>query len=429
MTPDLDPEAAVLGAAMAGYGDVGDLIDSLDPGDFYSPLHEEMWAAIGRLHAAGTRPDPMTVHAALNDAGVRHDPVRLIDLASAAPVVASAPFYADQVLVASGKRKLGNAAAKVHQLATSGSNDIDLLREEARAAVDEATLGRVSTEARTIGEVLPDVLDVAQNGRPKMLGTGWPDVDRVIGGLAPGRLVIVGARPGVGKSLMGTNLALHFAHTHRHAVLFASLEMDGDEVTARLLANHARVNLRGLMDGGTTDHEWNLIAPKADEVAALPIRLLTSADQTVTSIRREARNFQRVRDDLALIVVDYLQLMKVRERKNGTRAEALGEVSRGLKLLARETGACVVAMAQVNRESVRNSDGRPKVFDLRESGSIEADADVVILLHPGETEGDLEVLIDKNRHGPKGQAVLRLYGHYARLSSASKPWTPTGAIA
>lgn len=296
--------------------------------------------------------------------------------------------------------------------------------------IDAATEGRAVSEAKTLAQIMPGVLDIAQNGRAKALSTGWPDIDRLIGGLAPGRLVVVGARPGVGKSLMGANLALHFAHHHKHAVLFASLEMDNEEVTQRMLANHARVDLSNLMEGKTTDEEWVRIAPLVDEVNAMPCKVLDEPGQTVTTIRREARKYLRQRPDLALIVVDYLQLMGTRERKGSSRAEALGEVSRGLKILARETGSCVVAMAQVNREAVKHgSDSGPRMSDLRESGSIEADADVVILLHQTEEDaqaGDLRVIVDKNRHGRKGVATLRLYGHYARLANAT--WSPSSAV-
>lgn len=429
MSDTTDPEVAVLGAAMAGYAELGDLLDVLEPSDFYSPFHEQIWEAIGRVFNAGNRPDPVSVTLALGEAAVRHDPTILSDMTGASPVIAQAPWYAEKVLVASGKRRLTTAASRLHQLGVSGSTDLEVLREEARKAVDEATEGKSVTEARTLAQILPGVIDIAQHGRAKALGTGWDDVDRLIGGLAPGRLVVVGARPGIGKSLMGANLALHFAHHHQHAVLFASMEMDNEEVTQRMLANHARVDLTNLVQGKTTDEEWLRIAPRLDEINAMPCKVLDSPGQTVTTIRREARRYLRQRADLALVVVDYLQLMTTRERKGATRAEALGEVSRGLKLLARETGSCVVAMAQVNRESTRHTDGRPRASDLRESGSIEADADVVMLLHQSEEDvdrGDLEVIVDKNRHGPKGHATLRLYGHYARLASSA--WSPSSSV-
>lgn len=424
-----DAEVSVIGAAMSGYDAVDELLEIIQPSDFYAPFHQEVWAAISRVHGAGNRPDPISVRLALSQADIKHDPVRLLDMAQLAPVVAQAPYYAEQVAASAALRRLQEAGTKIHLLGSRVGADVEVLREEARQAVDEATRGRAVTSARTLAEVLPSVLDVAQNGRPKALASGWEDVDRIIGGLAPGRLVIVGARPGVGKSLMGTNLAVHFAHVHKHAVLFASLEMDAEEVLQRMLARHARVNLSSLMDGKTSEAEWGNIAERAAEIDDMPVRILDAPNQTVTSIRREARTYQRVRDDLALIVVDYLQLMRTSEGRGTSRSEALGEVSRGLKLLARETGACVVAMAQVNREGAKHQDGRPRMTDLRESGAIEADADVVILLHqPDDAIPELEVIVDKNRHGPKGVATLQVHGHYARLASVA--WRPgSGAIA
>jgi replicative DNA helicase len=220
---------------------------------------------------------------------------------------------------------------------------------------------------------------------------------------------------------MGANLALHFAHVHKHAVHFASLEMTEKEVVQRMLASHARVNLTGLQTGNTDAKSWERIQTKYNEIADMPITIDDAPDQTVTHIRATARNVQRQREDLALIVVDYLQLMKI-PGGSDNRAQALGEVSRGLKLLARETGACVVAMAQLNREAAKGQP--PKSADLRESGSIEADADQVILLHqPDDEIPELTVIVDKNRHGPKGQCTLQVQGHYACLASVA--WSPT----
>jgi replicative DNA helicase len=159
----------------------------------------------------------------------------------------------------------------------------------------------------------------------------------------------------------------------------------------------------------------------------LPVTVDDTPGQTVTSIRRAARNVQRDRDDLALVVVDYLQLVRASDPR-ASRAEQIGEISRGLKLLARETGACVVAMAQVNRAAVQRGNDRPRMSDLRESGAIEADADQVILMHqPDANLPELELIVDKNRHGPKGYARLQMQGHYARLVSVE--WTPTRGIA
>lgn len=423
-----DAEVSLLGAALSGYHDLDELAGIVEPSDFYAPFHEEVWAATLRVHRAGNKPDPVSVRLALSAADVRHDPARLLDFMSLVPVIANAPYYAEQVANAAGLRRIQEAGTKIHQLASTDSADLDGLREEARQTIDVATRSKRASKARTLADILPSVIDTAQFGQTNVLGTGWPDLDRTIGGLAPGRLVVVGARPGVGKSLMGTNLALHFAEQHQHAVLLASLEMPEDEVGQRMLAARAQVNLTALQMGLHDERAWRRIAELQAELGALPITIDDNPAQSVTSIRAAARNVQRTRDDLALIVVDYLQLVRPSDAKVN-RSEQIGEISRGLKLLARETGACVVAMAQVNREGTKHSDGRPRMTDLRESGAIEADADQVLLLHqPDEALPELEVITDKNRHGPKGIANLQVQGHYARLVSTE--WTPTrGATA
>lgn len=421
-----DAEVSLLGAAMSGYPDIDELAELVEPADFYAPAREAVWSAVLRVHRAGNRPDPISVRVALDESREKHDPLELLRYAEMCPVVASAPFYAAQVADAAARRAIQAAGVKVTQLAETGADDIDDLRERARAAVDDATKGRTVTRARTLADALPAVLDVAQHGQAAALSTPWDDIDRLTGGLAPGRLVVVGARPGVGKSLMLTNLALHFGGHHAHAVLLASMEMPEDECTQRMLAAHARANLTGLQTGRTTEEEWGRIAAKHAALVDMPVTIDDSPAQTVTHIRRRARDIQRHRDDLALIAVDYLQLVEPRDtRANANRAEQLGQVSRDLKLLARETGACVVAAAQVNRDAARRND-RPRMSDLRESGSIEADADQVLLLHqPDDEIPEVEVIVDKNRHGPKGVATLQMHGHYARLMGTA--WSPSTA--
>jgi replicative DNA helicase len=422
-----DAEVYLLGAAMSGYPRLDDLAALVEEQDFYSPFHGQVWDAVLRVHNAGNKPDPMSVRLALSAAEVKHDPTRLVDYTQSVPVLANAPHYAEQVANAAGLRRIQTAGVKLQQLG-GAAGDLEERREQARQAVDEATSGKARSKARTLAALLPEVIDTAQHGQTNVLGTGWPDLDRVIGGLAPGRLVVIGARPGVGKSICGTNLALHFAQHHGHAVLIASLEMPETEVGQRMLSAHAGVNLTGLQMGTTDEAAWQRIAKRTDELAGLPVTVDDAPGQTVTAIRRAARDVQRERDDLALIVVDYLQLVRPSDTRVN-RSEQIGEISRGLKLLARETGACVVAMAQVNREGTKHSDGKPRMTDLRESGAIEADADQVILMHqPDDEIPELELIVDKNRHGPKGLARLQVQGHYARLVSVE--WTPSrGAIA
>lgn len=416
-----DAEVSLLGAAMSGFPRIDDLLAAVQPEDFYAPLHEQVWAAIGRVHAAGTKPDPVSVRLALDDAEFRHDPAALLGMTALVPLVSNAPLYAAEVAEAAGERALQAAAARLQQIATAPGR-LEEKREQARQAVDEACRGRVVSRARTIAELLPDALDAAEQGKGAALDTGWPDLDRLIG-LAPGRLVVFAARPGGGKSISGTNLALHFAHNHRHAVLLCSLEMPQSEVMNRLLAAHAGVNLTSLENATVDEASWQRLAERHGELSEMPIYVDDSSTLTPQGVRRLARDVQRHRDDLALIVVDYLQLLSpVEQRKNGTRAEEVSGISRELKRIARETGACVVAMAQVNREGATH-DG-PRLTDLREGG-IENDADVVVLMHRADPEvPEVAVNVAKNRHGPLGQCVLQMQGHYARLASVA--WSPRG---
>lgn len=413
-----DAEVSLLGAAMSG-ADIDDLTRVVEASDFYNPAHEAIWAAIIRVHNAGNRPDPVSVRLALDSAKVKHDPIRLVEMTQLAPSIASADYYAEQVAAAAAQRALQYAAIQLDQLARK-PGDVTQMREDARAIIDKATAGRNVTTARTIADILPSVIDHAERGAASMLSSGWSDLDSHIGGLAPGRLVVFAARPGGGKSIAGTNLALHMAGYHGHAVLLASLEMPEIEVGQRLLAAHAVVNLTQLQNGTATEANWQRIAEKQASLDAMPITIDAESFQTVAGIRRAARDLQRTRDDLALIVVDYLQLVQS-SSSSSNRAEQVTATSRELKLLARETGACVVAMAQVNREGAKADDG-PRLTDLREGG-IENDADQVILMHRPDLDlPEVRVNVAKNRHGSIGVFDLNLQGQYARLVQTA--WTP-----
>lgn len=416
-----DAERALIGAVINGTtgssaSGLDDLLAIVQPDDFYRPEHAEVWAAISRIHRSGGRPDPVSVRLALD---VRYHPI-LGELMTEGAFVVDPTWHASQVANSAGLRSLVQASARIAQIATP-DRDLVEAREQARAALDDACQGRETTKARTIADLLPETLDAAQSGSTAVLPTGWSDIDRHIGGLGPGRLVVFGARPGGGKSIAGTNLALQFAHKHKHAVLLVSLEMPEREVMNRLLAAHAQVNLTDLENGTVSEASWDRLAVKAGELEAMPVYIADEADLTVQGVRRHARDIQRKRDDLALIVVDYLQLLTPdaeQRRRGGNRAEEISGIARGLKTLARETGACVVAMAQVNREGAKGDDG-PKLTDLREGG-IENDADQVILLHrPDLDVPEVRASVAKNRHGPLGVTNLHLVGHYAQLASVS----------
>lgn len=423
-----DLERALLSLAMTG-ADITTASRTIEAGDFYFPAHGSLWTSIVDVVQAGQIVTPETVRDALAKVAPAQlaNPTLIIDILASTPLAGDVDWYAGRISDAAERRGLIDAALRIKQFAESESLEMPQIRDRARDALDDALAGRTTSNLVRMSDVFQDVIDQAEKGQSPALSTPWPDLDRLIGGLAPGRLVTIGARPAVGKSLAGTNLALHFAGHHKHAVLIASMEMNREEVVQRMVAADCKVDLTRLTNGTLTEAEWRAINDRFNEIDAMPVYVQDDGAMTVTAIRSWAREIQRDRSDLALIVVDYIQLMDTASRTNN-RVEALGQISRGLKQLARETNTCVVAMAQTNRESLKHGgDGRPKMSDLRESGSIEADSNVVILMHrPDDDLPEVELIVDKNRHGIKGIATLGVQGHYARLTSTA--WTPSRSV-
>ena len=408
-------EAALIAAALQG-ADTADL--GIKPDDFDSNARRNVWRAVEDLTAKGMTPGWHEVGLWLTEHKVKVPDLATVHEWGTAPaILSSIDYYAEKVLTASGSRRLVEAAVKVAGIARE-SGVLAERREKARQAIDEACAGQNQTKARTLADIITNVYDVAQHGQAAALSTPWPDLDRLIDGIAPGRLIVFAARPGVGKSVALANLALHTATRHGHAAHFASLEMPALEVGQRLTASHLSVSLSGLMKGRTDEHEWKRMEAGFMAWRDYPLSIDDAPGQTVAHIRKTVRDLQRTRDDVALVCVDYLQLVRaVDPRVN--RAEQVAQISRDLKLLARESGACVVAAAQLNREAAKRD--KPQLTDLRESGAIEADADQVVLMHqPNEEIPEIELVIDKNRHGPKGNAYLQLAGAYSQLRSVGR---------
>lgn len=410
-----DYEKALLGAILTGYKGFPDLMRVVQGRDFVQLIHEEIWEAAGRVYASGGTVDPLTVRTALGAAvkDLPSGPVYLHDLMQSCPNVASAPHYAAQVSDQAGRRRIRQATIHIQQLVEQ-PRELDEIAEDARQALDAAVLDGTQSQVMRIGEVMPEILDIAEHGAARGLSTPWPDLDELTRGLKPGRLVIIGARPGVGKSLMGANLASHVASRTSHTAYVASLEMDRVEYGQRLLSAEAKVDLTRLDNGHLDDSHWNAIARANASIQGWPLVIDDEPRQTVSRIRSRVRDLTRTQT-VALVVVDYLQMLTPRDSRMPKR-EQIDEATRGLKLLARELKVCVVAIAALNRASVGRGDGRPTMGDLKESSGIESDADQVILLHPDpEAPAELHVIVDKHRNGPTGERRLLKQGHYSRL--------------
>lgn len=409
----MSSEQALIGAVLQGFP-VADL--SVTESDFDSPTLGAVWTIFQRRASAGQPIDPIVIKDDLI-AMPRMDPMIILDCISACAIPANAGHYAQQVTDAATRRSLRDFGIKAQQLSAESDRPASDLIEDARSALDRIG-GRKATTIRMIADLMPDLTDQLDRGMSTGHTSPWPDLDHMIRGWHPGRLYVVGARPGIGKSILGVDAALRVARDGKH-VFMASAEMPEDELGMRMIANIGKISLSTLQ-GTKSETDWGRISWATNALMGLPIAIDDSSQQSVASIRSQCRDLKR-KGELGLIVVDYLQLLTPADRK-APRQEQVADMSRSLKVLAREMEAPVIALAQLSRAQFQRSDKTPQLSDLRESGSIEADADVVLLLHRDEPPDDYEmtVHIAKNRHGPKGQFPLMVHGHHSRLVSAQR---------
>lgn len=408
MIADPVAEQRVIGSVILSGGRVLDGL-KLTEEDFSDPNHARLWKAVSVYRQAGKPLNLDLFGAYLRQHGAMELMPALGECVSGVVVPQEAPHFADVLKDATRRRNLSAAAAALQQLATTAG---DFTEEELYAQASAQFDRFVRTEEVSGGLVrLADTVSYGLDqrwGKPdtNFLPTAWRELnERLNGGLRPGHLVIVGARPSVGKSFVGVGMARHAA-SRGETVLFHSLEMSAEELTDRVIAPLAPVTLSTLAAGGVSAEELDKLGDTivAKDVLSWPLFIDDRSSLTLAGISGRARDLKR-KGQLSLIVVDYLQLITPADRK-ASREQQVASFSRGLKLLAKELDVPVVALAQVNRGS---GDERPRMSHLRESGAIEADADEILLLHVSDEEdmyGQLEIIVEKNRHGSKGSLRL-----------------------
>lgn len=413
MNADPVAEQRVIGGVVLSAGRVlRDL--RLTDEDFATPAHAELWTGLHRYLDSGKPLTPDLFMAYVRDRRAALVPV-LVECLSSVGVADEAAWHAENLRDLTGRRRLDGASLRLRQLAESpGEFTREELAEQARAIVDQATDRAVQGGgAVTFGDAYADSLDRWSRPDTNVLPTGWHDLDDLLtGGLRPGHLCIVGARPAIGKSLMATELARMVA-SRGTRVLVHSLEMTAEEVTDRITSSVTGIPLGTLTGGHADETEMDRLSDRLADVADWPLVIDDRPGLTVTGIRGKARDLTR-EGPLGLVIVDYLQMVRPYDLK-APREQQVASVSRGLKLLAKDLGVPVVALAQVNRASEATQNQRPRMHNLRESGAIEADADEIMLLHrntglaEGEEDdlyGQIEVNVEKNRHGATGIARL-----------------------
>lgn len=423
---DAVAEQSVLGAMLISRDAIADIADILDGGDFYRPAHETIYRTILDLHGSGSPVDAITVNDALTGMGeiARIGGVTYTHhLATTVPSASAGAYYAEIVAHAATRRRLTAAGRKIQDLASSGG-DVDELVEAARREVDQtsrATGSVVQSFGETI-DIMLGTLDEEINHRP----TPWDALNQIIGGLRPGALYVVGARPSVGKSVVALNLAQGLAH--HGSVAFSSLEMSNNDVQIRAVSADLNLDVSRLIERNLTPGDWAKIRDRRAAWGDVPLFVDDRSGVTITDIKRFARSVNR-RKPLAGVVVDYLQLMAQPHGDKRPRHEFVADMSRQLKIMAMDMQIPVIALSQLNRASESRNDKMPMLSDLRESGAVEQDADVVILLHReimGDNRNDLSMLVAKNRHGATGLAELQFWGHYSK--ALDKGITPQNAL-
>lgn len=423
---DAVAEQSVLGAMLISRDAIADITDILDGADFYRPAHETIYRTILDLQGAGSPVDAITVNDALSkmgEIGRTGGAAYTHELARMVPSASSGAYYAEIVAHAATRRRLTTAGRKIQDLASSGG-DVDELVEAARREVDQtsrATGSVVQSFGETI-DVMLGSLDEEINHRQ----TPWAAVNDIIGGLRPGALYVVGARPSVGKSVVALNLAQGLAA--HGSVAFSSLEMSNNDVQIRAVSADLNLDVSRLIERNLTPGDWAKIRDRRATWSDVPLFVDDRSGVTITDIKRFARSVNR-RKPLAGVVVDYLQLMAQPHGDKRPRHEFVADMSRQLKIMAMDMQIPVIALSQLNRASEARSDKMPMLSDLRESGAVEQDADVVILLHReimGDNRNDLSMLVAKNRHGATGLAELQFWGHYSKC--LDRGVTPQAAL-
>lgn len=421
---DIHAEIQVLGSIMRDPDLADDLADLLHPDDYYRRAHADLHRLLAGMHASGQHTgDPHLVQRAVIAAGHHGkiaDGIYLADMWQAG-FPAQARHYAQIIATNAAARRLIEVGVTAGQAGRAPGFDPAEAVDVVQRRLDEVTRAATANVPPLIGPLAEDALHRIDNPEAAEPGipTGLPDLDEVYAGHAPGRITVIGARPGSGKTTVGLQFARYAAIELGLPALFVTLEMTRDEIADRVLAAEAQVELGRILRGGLTAYDRTCLAEAADRVKAAPLYIDDTPHVGLGHLRHRAKTLQRG-GGLSLLVVDYLQLMQTGRADN--RQQQVAELSRGLKLLAKELSIPVLLLSQLNRASAQRSDKKPALSDLRESGAVEQDADTVLLLHRDELyepesqrPGQLDVIVAKNRHGTTREVPVGWQGEYARV--------------
>ncbi len=430
---NLQAEESLLGAMLLSRDAIGPSVEACSSDDFYKPAHKHIFDAIVSLWSRGEPADPVTVADELKRADLIDaigGPQYLLTLQIDTPATSNAARYGHIIEEHALLRKLISTANEIAESGYAIPEDVSATVDQAEAMMFEVAQRRVTDTMSPIKELLArglDRLEALHDRGESITGvpTGFVDLDEKLSGLQPNALIILGARPSMGKTSIALNMVTNAA-THGKTVLFFSLEMNQDEITQRLVCADARIDASRLRNGKLHDSDWPKVTESIRRIGETPIFIDDNPNCTVMDIRAKARRLKASPSGLDLVVIDYLQLMTGRKNAESRQVE-VSEMSRGLKILARELQVPVLALSQLSRGVESRVDKRPTLADLRESGSLEQDSDVVMFLYRDEVyhpespdRGTAEVIVAKHRNGPVGTTTLAFIDRYTRFANMAR---------
>ncbi len=430
---DLLAEQSAIGGMMLSKDATADVIETVRAADFYIPKHELIFDAILSLYSHGEPTDVIAVTDELTKSGLltrAGGAEYLHTLTGLVPTAANAGFYAGIVAEKAVLRRLVEAGTRIVQMGYASEGEVLDLVNNAQAEIYSVTGGVDAEDFVPLTVAVTTAIDEieAAKGRDGMMTgvpTGFAELDELTNGLHPGQLIIVAARPALGKSTLALDFARAASIKHDLPSIIFSLEMGRSEIAMRLLSAESSIPLQNMRKGTVDSRDWTTIASTRGRINDAPLYIDDSPNMTLVEIRAKCRRLKQ-RVGLKMVVIDYLQLMTSGKRVE-SRQQEVSEFSRALKLLAKELQVPVIALSQLNRGPEQRSDKMPALSDLRESGSLEQDADVVILLHresayekENPRAGEADFIVAKHRNGPTRTVTVAFQGHFSRFVDMPK---------
>jgi replicative DNA helicase len=426
---NVEAEESVLGSMLLSRDAIAEVLELLHEDDFYRPGHRTVFRSVLDLYSHGQAVDPVTVAEELRRSGELADvggAPFVHTLVSSVPTAANAAYYARIVKEAGILRRLIDVGTRVVQLGYETPQDTERAVDLAESWVYQVAQGRVTEDYQSLREVLTSTLEAIErlhNDNRELTGvaTGFPELDRLTSGLQPSNLVIVAARPAVGKSTLGLDIARNASVRSGVATVVFSLEMSKTELVQRLMCAECTVDMQRLRTGRMEDSDWTRLTRSLGKLAEAPLFIDDSAALTMMELRAKCRRLKQ-RHGLGLVIVDYLQLMQPSKRVE-SRQQEVSEISRALKLLAKELAVPVIAISQLSRQTEARSDKKPMLSDLRESGALEQDADMVMFIYREDLydpesprKGEADLIVAKHRNGPTDTVTVTFQGQYSRFA-------------